>query len=67
MKTLIVCASLLVCGSLYAGDCGTTACKSRSVTVTKEVVRTVVKPFKRKTNDCCSGGVCRSRSVTVVR
>jgi hypothetical protein len=66
MKTLIVCAMMLVGSSVYAGDCGV-ACKSRTVTVTKEVVRSVARPFKRKCNDCCVGGSCRSRTVTVVR
>lgn len=70
MKNIIIAAGLLVglVGISYGGECNNGVCVQprRVVTVTKSVVRETVR-LPRRVVTGCTNGVCRSRSVTVVR
>jgi hypothetical protein len=70
MKNIIIAAGLVVglFSVSYGGECNGVACVQprRVVTVTKSVVRETVR-FPRRVYNGCANGVCRSRSVTVVR
>lgn len=72
MKNFVIVAMLAIgmAGSTYAGECSSGNCSvnvpRRVVTVTKNVVRETVRLPRRIINGCVNG-VCRSRSVTVVR
>jgi hypothetical protein len=70
MKNIIIAAVLAfgLVGSSYAGECANGICVQprRVVTVTKSVVRETVR-LPRRVYNSCTNGVCRSRSVTVVR
>lgn len=70
MKNFMI-AIALVLGMFsysYAGECDNcvTLKPRRSVTVTKNIVRETVRLPRRVVNSC-TNGVCRSRSITVVR
>lgn len=71
MKNFVV-ALMLVLGmisSSFAGECVSGSCQvqpRKVVTVTKNVVRETVR-LPRRVYNSCTNGVCRSRSVTVVR
>lgn len=70
MKNILIAAVLafgLVSVS-YAGECNSGVCVQprKVVSVTKTVVRETVR-LPRRVVTGCTNGVCRSRSVTVVR
>jgi hypothetical protein len=58
-------SSLSFAGDCKSGNCGVSRGR-KVVTVTKNVVREVVV-FPKRIVSGCSNGVCRSRTVTVVR
>jgi len=70
MKNIIIAASLAfgLFGVSYGGECNNTTCTQprKVVTLTKNVVREVVR-LPRRVYNGCTNGVCRSRSVTIVR
>lgn len=66
MKILVLCVTLLTAGTMYAGETVEAVGRSRSVVVTKNIVRNSVRPLKRQSKACVDG-TCRSRTVTVVR
>lgn len=72
MKNCIIALALVfsMLGVSYGGQCVSGECvvvqPRRVVTVTKNVVRETVL-FPRRVLNTCTNGVCRSRSVTVVR
>lgn len=70
MKNFIIAMMLVLGFAGISNACENGVCEvqpRRVVTSTRTVVRnTVVRPIKRAYN-VCTGGVCRSRAVTVVR
>lgn len=70
MKNIVIAAVLAfgLVGASYAGQCNDCACAQprKVVSVTRNVVREVVR-LPRRVVTGCTNGVCRSRSVTVVR
>ena len=72
MKNMILflVVALSLSSLSFAGDCNSGNCVAfrgrKVVTVTKSVVREVVVLQKRIVSGC-TNGVCRSRTVTVVR
>ena len=65
--SLIIVLGMVSCS--FAGECSNGQCNlvpRRVVSVTRSVVRETVRLPKRAVNSC-TNGVCRSRSVTVVR
>lgn len=70
MKNVMIAVALMM-GMVtfsYGGECSSGVCVKprRVVTVTKNVVKETVR-FPRRVVNGCTNGVCRSRSVTVVR
>jgi hypothetical protein len=70
MKNIIIAALLVfgLVGLSYAGECNGNSCVQprRVVSVTKTVVRETVR-LPKKIVTGCTNGVCRNRTVTVVR
>ena len=70
MKNIVIAAVLAfgLVGVSYAGECNSGVCVQprKVVTVTRSVVRETVR-LPRRVVTGCTNGVCRSRSVTVVR
>lgn len=70
MKNVLIAAVLAfgLVGVSYAGECNSGVCVQprKVVSVTKTVVSETVR-LPRRVVTGCTNGVCRSRSVTVVR
>jgi hypothetical protein len=70
MKNVIIAMVLAfgLVGVSNAGECNSEVCNQprKVVSVTRTVVRETVRLPRRVVNSC-TNGVCRSRSVTVVR
>lgn len=70
MKNVLVAAVLVfgLVGVSYAGECNSGVCVQprKVVTVTKTVVRETVR-LPRRVVAGCVNGICRNRTVTVVR
>lgn len=70
MKNIVIAAVLAfgLVGVSYAGECNGGVCVQprKAVSVTKTVVRETVR-LPRRVVTGCTNGVCRSRSVLIVR
>jgi hypothetical protein len=65
MKTFFAVLSVLLLSTVCsAGECVNGTCSLRQTT--RQVVRTVTRPVRKVANSCANG-VCKSRTVTVVR